>query len=1016
MNNHDLCWIYDNNIVWKKAYIKEKNKSLAIIFDEKNIEKEVNISEILLRNSDDDDHCNNLIDLMHLNEGSILNSIYTRYLSDSIYTFNNDILIAVNPFKNLDIYSEKFINLYETNSDNLEPHPFYIAKNSVIDLKKSDRNQSILVSGESGAGKTQTTKILMNYITNISKTNLKNIENKILSSNPILEAFGNAKTLRNNNSSRFGKFIKILFNDNNELVGGKIKTYLLEKIRITNLSKNERNFHIFYILVNSLNIETKKQLYINNELDEYNYLNKSNKYFRSDNVDDKNEYKLLMNSFTLLNFTKDNVLNIFKIISFILNLGNIDSITNIDNNIFLHNCTNILGLNEHILKDIFLYKYLSINNEIIKINNTNEDFIITRDTLAQKLYILLFDYIVNKINLSIENNFTKYIGILDIFGFEVFDNNGFEQLCINYTNEKLQNLFNKFIFELEQKEYESEGIIWENIKYPNNKKILNVIENKSKSLFSILMEQSILKSGNDDNFYNSIVNKLDNYANFEVLNKQIVKKQFNIKHYAGKVTYKVKNFIFKNKNLADNRLKNLLKDNLFIYENFNLKNLNSCSKTINANSVIYQFKSQLNQLTSNILKTNQHYIRCIKPNDNDLKDNFMHKRVFEQLKYCGVLEAIKIARAGYPIRIKNNEFINKFFTSMNALKLNPIISNIKSFIKKIYPSLNDSVMQIGKTKVFLKKILYEILINRNNSDLNYYSKMIQKHYRKYILNKKFKIFKKFCILIQYLVKKFIKIKTNKIEIIKKYISGYIIRKLYIIKKVNSVNIQKIIRKYIARKKYIIFLTTRRIQSFIRMYIRKKKYTKMIKIIKSCNKIQKQYKVYIFRKIVKEKLIKLLDIRNKVSLLQKQLLSEQEEFKNRLKIEKEKQKEKLLFTLKIEKEKQKEEFLKVLNEEKNKQIVEIKKIIEIEKEKQKEEFLKVLNEEKTKQREEYLKKLNREIKKNQENENHTMKQTKRTNAIIGNKMEELYLKLEKSNEELYKIKNLYKTKNEKCAVM
>ena len=991
INNHDksiihdeLCWIYDNNIVWKKAFIKQKKNIKAIVLDTNNDEHEIEISKLLLRNSDNNDNCNNLINLIHLNEASILNSIYIRYTSDKIYTFNNNILISMNPFKHIDIYNEKTIELYKNNlSYNLDPHPFIIAKNSLSDLLKNNKNQSILVSGESGSGKTQTTKILMNYITNVSKTEFKNMENKILFSNTILEAFGNAKTIRNNNSSRFGKFIKLLFNNDKQLMGAKIQTYLLEKIRITNLSKNERNFHIFYILINSLDAIEKQKLFINNQLDEYNYLNKSNKYYRNDNINDKDQLNELMKSFKLLNFNKNTIFNIFKIISFILNLGNIDNLMDLKNNIFLNNCVNLLEINIDEMIDIFTYKYLYINNEIIKINNTNSEFIIIRDSFAQILYILLFNFIVDTINVSIENSYSKYIGILDIFGFEVFDNNGFEQLCINYTNEKLQNLFNKYIFDLEQCEYKNEEIEWNHIDYPNNKKILNVIENKSKSIFSILIEQSILKSGNDTNFYNNIVNKLENNNYFEVLNKYKVNKQFNIKHYAGKVCYKVKDFIFKNKNQSDKRFKNILNKNNFISNNFNLSNLNISNKSIKSNSIIYQFKSQLNNLVSNILKTNQNYIRCIKPNDQDLENNFIHKRVFEQLKYCGVLEAIKIARAGYPVRIKNYEFINKFYVSMNILNIKPY--NIYNFIKKIYPNVNKSVMQLGKTKVFLKKKLYEIIVVKNNNNLKYFSNIIQKNYRKYKTQKIYTILKNVIINIQYIVKKTLRIKIKSIEIIKNYISKYIIRNLYINKKKKIIKIQKNVRRFQYRKKYLYLLTTISIQSFLRMFYQRKKFKTKIIAIKSIIKIQKQYQVYKFRKIVKYKIIKVLNLNNKFILLQNQLKHK----KNSLKL------------MEQEKLKQKEDFLKLMEQEKLKQ---------------KEDFLKLMEQEKLKQKENFLKLMEQEKKENMRIKQHDIKITKRVNSIIGNKMETMYLQLDNSNEEIQRLKQLYKNKNKKCTIM
>ena len=529
-----------------------------------------NNDNLFLRN-EEDKFCNNLINLTYLNEPTVLNNILFRYSNDEIYTFNGDILIAVNPFKKIPIYSNEIIKHYTNKDfDVLEPHPYFISKKAIKQLTSNNENQSILVSGESGAGKTQTTKFILNYISSISNDN-NDLSNKILSSNPILEAFGNAKTIRNDNSSRFGKFIRVLFDENNNLIGANIDTYLLEKIRVTHVESKERNFHIFYLMLKGLTNETKKNLLLT-KINDYDYLNSSTTE-RNDNVSDITQMDNLLVSFKQLNFDPECVNNIFKVMSAILNLGNVQTNIDIFNNVFFNNFCCLLDIPIQIATDFFCNKYIKIGSETIKKEIREDEFIILKDTFVQILYSLIFDFIVLKINNVLSNNGSNFIGILDIFGFEVFKNNGFEQLCINYTNEKLQNLFNTFIFEVEQKEYEKEEIDWKLIQYPNNSNVIFMFEQKSIGFFPLLVEQCILKQGNDKMFYNSLIKNIDN-NNFEISTKNMMKDLFKIKHYADDVTYTCKDFIYKNRNQIDPRIKILINNGFDFLKKLDLKKVN----------------------------------------------------------------------------------------------------------------------------------------------------------------------------------------------------------------------------------------------------------------------------------------------------------------------------------------------------------------------------------------------------------------------------------------------------------
>ena len=713
-NNKNFHWILENK-KWTKSNELKENNSL-----------------VYLGNNEEDSDLDNLIDLIHLNEPSILYSSLVRYKKDKIYTFTGNILLAINPFKKIDMYGVEWINKFRmsVNRENgkNEPHPYYISQNCLTNLFKNGRNQVVLVSGESGAGKTVTTKFIMKYISQVADKSVENLENKILASNPIIEAFGNAKTLRNDNSSRFGKFIKLLFNEE-KLVGAKIESYLLEKIRLTSLGKGERNFHIFYLLLSCHPDYSGK-------IEDFNLLNKSNIYQRADGITDLEQYEELISSFKNLNFSDLEIDNIFKFSYFILNLGNFSNgdLNNIDKEL-----SSSLDFDLELFQNYLEINKIKVGTEIIEKERNEKEKRVVLETVCQNLYLLLFNFIINKINDNINTSYDKYIGILDIFGFEVFKKNNFEQLCINYTNERLQNIFNKFIFELEQKEYKREGIEWEDIPFSSNNQIINLIDSgKGGSLFSCLIEQSILGSGNDGAFYQNIVSGLNNRDNFIIKNKDKVQKRFRIEHYAGEVTYDTIGYVNKNRNNVDMRLKKLIENsNNSLLSAFDLSIFSFVTGKIKKKNIIYQFKGQLDKLVKELSSQEQHYIRCIKPNDENICNKFNEERVLEQLKYCGVLEAIKIARLGYPVRIPKDTFYDKFYSLFRKNSVDECFDMFEliGYDKDLY--------KIGNEKIFLKKEMNNILINDNDKVRDDSAIVIQKSFRMFYKRKSFKILLRF---------------------------------------------------------------------------------------------------------------------------------------------------------------------------------------------------------------------------------------------------------------------------------
>ena len=670
--NKIFGWYFHNNH-WKQCILNNKLNSIVTIQDVKtNNLLEIEENNFLIKNNTNDKeilNLHNLINLVHLHEASILNYLVTRYHNDIIYTFTGEILIAINPFKQIqNLYNNQTISYYKNNNiKKISPHIFTIAKNAFSQMITNNKNQSVLISGESGSGKTVTAKFIMKYLT-YENEKITDIEEKILSSNPILEAFGNAKTVRNDNSSRFGKFIKLYYDCNNNIKCGIINKYLLEQIRIVNVAKNERNYHIFYMMLVGLSDEKKKNLLLK-DFNYYSILNNTNKE-RDDNISDYDEFinfEKRMNYF----FTTLEINEIYQLLSSILLLGNCKVFGNNETNAIefvnyedITNICKLLNLDENYFKQYLFYRTMITTNESYTINLNSDQINSTIQGITKFIYSELFNFIVKRINSCINDNRvnenSQFIGILDIFGFEVFKHNYYEQLLINFTNEILQQQFNYFVFKKEQELYKKEQINWQSITFPDNHKIINLFMKKSVGLFNILNDCCQMNK-NYKNFYQQILKKCENNDTvIQFTSKLKANEKFIVKHYASDVTYNCKNICFKNKHPLHNEIKLLFgKINLNIWKNniwINKNNLSSTKNKIKQSTVFEKFNKQLTNLMTLIKQTETHYIRCIKPNDNNKPNNIDEPRVIEQLKYSGVLQAIKIARLGYPIRFKHNEF------------------------------------------------------------------------------------------------------------------------------------------------------------------------------------------------------------------------------------------------------------------------------------------------------------------------------------------------------------------------
>lgn len=725
----------------------------------------VPLAHVLPRNHTEVYHLvEDLTKLVHLHEPSILQVLRKRFFHGLIYTSTGSILVALNPFRRLDLYSESTKDKYYTDgadkeaAKRLPPHVYAVADKAFRTMYSALReksNQTILVSGESGAGKTETTKLIMNYLAYVStrRKSQKNgqnqqqhaqpsIHDRVLDSNPILEAFGNARTNRNNNSSRFGKFIKLGFSSTGEMLGASISTYLLERVRLVSQGKGERNYHIFYEMCKGSSSYEREELGLC-DVSEYKYLNTSGCYVRLDGVDDGESYTETREAMTSIGMDADEQMSVMKVVSAVLHFGNVCFLKDKDaSQVDMTKCANdvaticrVLGVEQEVLKNTLCTKQIKAGAEFITTRLDLNQAASTRDSVVKTLYSNLFNWLVARINLSIqykEEASSQFIGVVDIFGFEIFQENCLEQLCINYANEKLQQLFGRFVFRMEQEQYVAEEIPWQFVDYPNNDVCVNMLETRQMGLFSLLDEQCLIPRGNDEKLANKYYECLSKQESFSVSKLQKAKRQFVIHHYAGDVCYTTSDFCEKNKDHMHTEAVDLLKTSKFpfvrgIFEQSETevprKNTRSSDASrrrsgIMSSTVVSQFKTQLNSLLEVLNATEPHFIRCIKPNDEVSSSAFDKKRLTEQLRCSGVLEAVKISRTGYPVRFLHDTFIQNYSCILAQPGKRPGVKE-KEIVSQMVVELNKQLhivmdsdrppFQVGKTKVFMVRDAHQAL-------------------------------------------------------------------------------------------------------------------------------------------------------------------------------------------------------------------------------------------------------------------------------------------------------------------
>ncbi|CAE6482090.1 unnamed protein product [Rhizoctonia solani] len=750
------------------------------------------------------DRVEDIADLTFLNEASVVHNLRLRYGSGAIYTYSGLFLVAINPYTNLSLYTDAIVQQYRgKRRDDNAPHIFAIAERAWVNLGEERENQSILITGESGAGKTENTKKVIQYLAaianesatstvpegssfkakhgsapsigmgpgylkqnhtgsstaTITSSKLGLLERQILQANPILEAFGNAQTARNNNSSRFGKFVRIAFGGDGSIAGASIDWYLLEKSRVITRSEIERNFHVFYMLLEGGG-GLRDTLLLQGGTQEYEYLNKSRREI--DGVDDREEWRLLKTALDVVGFTPDEQLDLFRVVAAILHIGNIDISSDrtdqaqIKSNVALEKACHLLGISPQEFSKAVLRPRVLAGREWVTQARTKQQAIDELGALCKTMYEKTFGSLVERINRALDRPTSKssFIGVLDIAGFEIFETNGFEQLCINYTNERLQQFFNRHMFILEQEEYAREGIEWEFVDFGMDlQPTIELIESTSANgqgggtvsghgpggggagvgwigILSCLDEECIMPKATDATFTAKLhaiwsPPGLDEEQPAHPGQTKYAPARFAqgfiIQHYAGRVEYRTDGWLEKNKDpLNDNIGRVMASSNEPYISTLFADFVDAGAGVVGGagaafggvkkrvkkgafRTVAQGHKERLANLLTTLQSTQPHFVRCIVPNGFKKPGRIDVPLVLDQLRCNGVLEGIRIARLGYPNRLPFAEFRQRYELLTPGVIPRGYMDGRKACLRMVDAlELDENAYRIGTSKVFFK--------------------------------------------------------------------------------------------------------------------------------------------------------------------------------------------------------------------------------------------------------------------------------------------------------------------------
>ncbi|DBA00581.1 TPA: hypothetical protein N0F65_007710 [Lagenidium giganteum] len=886
-------YVPDPNVSWVEATVTKghltNDKTVEVVIDgdeheesdkhpEAGSSRTIPKESIMLQNQlSNPNGCEDMVNLNYLHEPAILFNLKQRFFRQIPYTYTGPICIAVNPYAWLDIYNKEQQEQYlERDRAELPPHVYATSAGSYQHMRMFGEDQSILVSGESGAGKTETTKILMSHLAAAgSGGNHQNeaaIIDRVLGANPLMETFGNAKTSRNDNSSRFGKFSELQFNAIGQLVGARSRTYLLEKSRVSIQGKGERNYHIFYQLLAAPSETTSAIDLEGMKAEDFPFIQPQGQV--SEGMKDAERFKTTVKCLDTLGVPDKDRIQMLKVVAAILHMSRlqfepIDSdedtsrvVSDDVNQRSLQLMSKLLEFPEEDLKKALCTRQMSLSAaETYQVPLNVSQAQSARTALGVALYSHLFGWLIHRVNMSTSapaGEISNKICILDIFGFEIFEKNSFEQLCINYANEKLQQKFTQDVFKSIQLEYEEEGIPWTKIEFADNVNVLSLIEGRF-GVLSLLNEECMRPKGSDAAFANKLRAHYADNDRFET--PRLARDAFVIRHYAGKVQYDTNGFLIKNTDALQQDLLGLIKKSTspFVKQLFPEETLGDAMTGIQgtgnrtsmlrrrtsiiADTVGTQFKSQLNGLMEDIRRTNVHYVRCIKPNSKKSPHVFCKTRVTEQLQCAGVVEAVRISRCAFPNRLLQTVFLERFrgialsnknstastaaFANVTANDPEEIIARaVKDLLSNHLMPGKDSDYQIGKSRVFFKKGALESLEEVRSRKLNSAAVVVQRFAKMWMAMAVYKAMRSSAIMIQANFRcynnrtRFVKQRKAAVKIqtaIRRRSAQHFVLEMR--KNHHATQIQNVFKMYVCRRRYQKLLSAIcRIQSIIRMFL------------------------------------------------------------------------------------------------------------------------------------------------------------------------------------------------------
>ncbi|KAM8842886.1 myosin-10 isoform 1-T1 [Synchiropus picturatus] len=753
-----LVWVPSERHGFEAASVREERGDEVVVELAENGKKSVvNKDDIQKMNPPKFSKVEDMAELTCLNEASVLHNLKDRYYSGLIYTYSGLFCVVINPYKNLPIYSENIIEMYRGKKRHeMPPHIYAISESAYRCMLQDREDQSILCTGESGAGKTENTKKVIQYLAHVASSHkgrkdhnippespkpmklqsgamfYGELERQLLQANPILESFGNAKTVKNDNSSRFGKFIRVNFDVTGYIVGANIETYLLEKSRAIRQAKDERTFHIFYQLLAGAGEHLKSDLLLEG-FNNYRFLSNGN--IPIPGQQDKDNFQETMEAMHIMSFSHEEILAMLKVVSSVLQFGNIvfkkerntDQASMPDNTAAQKLC-HLLGMNVMEFTRAILSPRIKVGRDYVQKAQTKEQADFAVEALAKATYERLFRWLVHRINRALDRTKRQgasFIGILDIAGFEIFQLNSFEQLCINYTNEKLQQLFNHTMFILEQEEYQREGIEWSFIDFGLDlQPCIDLIERPANppGVLALLDEECWFPKATDRTFVEKLTQEQGTHTKFQKPRQLKDKADFCIIHYAGKVDYKADEWLMKNMDPLNDNVATLLHQSTdkFVAElwkdvdrivgldqvaGMNETAFGATYKTKKGmfRTVGQLYKESLTKLMATLRNTNPNFVRCIIPNHEKRAGKLEPHLVLDQLRCNGVLEGIRICRQGFPNRIVFQEFRQRYeILTPNAIPKG--FMDGKQACERMIQALelDPNLFRIGQSKIFFR--------------------------------------------------------------------------------------------------------------------------------------------------------------------------------------------------------------------------------------------------------------------------------------------------------------------------